>query len=688
MKKIYTASALALSLCASGAVAGVSFSGFDMASVKAAISKSAVKENPAKYSGTPSIEQLSAFAATQTRAEESADSNLPKGVTVETVLNKDFSDWTAGSIDAPNDVDVAFDEALYDKLLGANSGWSVFQAYQAGGNMYLGLDEVGSDGPGYFMTPSYDFSDPKVAFRFRVTAMNVNADAQTQGLQAFFMDQAPDSEKGEIFLASAVPMKYKEWSECEWVGKLTGGKTYVRAMGLGWSGKVLIKNITFEKLIYPVASVSDIKLAYTPGTLTATWKPAEGAASYQATAYMVTADETVEIGSVKATEPSASFDMQLSEAAERYYVTVVALNEEGGESYPVSGYSELTPDKVGNAVALPATNISAEGFTANWDAIDYAGRTLVYPVQNHKATEDEQYMLLNDDFSNVPLEDDMYNPAIICPLMPQMSNTTIDQMMSRAGWSTDLCFFFRMMPEMPCIVLSNMLAAYGLPGYLLSPVYDLSVGGGNVFVSGMAFTAADDAVVTFFLVDADTLQPYASKEVEVTTEGALIDLTIEGGKPNSRIMFYMTDCAEEDQLAIPALAISVDMNAGEEITAPLPTEFVASPATSFTFDYPVDANNSYSYTVQGVFKELIGEISAPVEVNANSTGVATAIAGNGNAVLSRGVLSIANPDGENVTVVSADGKILAISSESQLTLNVKEGVVIVRIGKKAFKFVR
>lgn len=685
MKKIYTASVLALSLCATGALAGVSFKGFDMASVKAGLVNASLQNTTTEYNGVPSIQQLSSFAASQTRADESSDTVLPKGVVVETLLNKDFTDWTAGTMEQPDDVDVASDEALFDKFFGANSGWQVFEAFQAGGYMYLGMDEVGDHGPGYFMTPSYDLSDPKAAFRFRVTAMNVNANAQTQGLQAFFMDQAPDAEKGEMFLASSVPMKYNEWSECEWVGKLPTGRTYMRAMGLGWSGKVLIKNITLEKLVYPVASVSDVKLSYQPGTITATWKAAEGAVAYQATAYMVTETETIELGSVKVSEPSASFEAFLSENAERYYVSVVALNEEGEESYPSSGYSELTPKKIGNAVALPATNVSVDGFTANWEAIDYAGRTLVYPVQNHKATANQQYILLNEDFSNVPLTNDEYNPAQIIPMMGMGD---MNLYMSTAGWSTDVCIFFRLMPEMPSVVLTNMFASSGFPGYLLSPAYDLSVGGGNVFISGIMASVADDAVVTFFLVDADTNEPYASKEVEVNPEGVFMDITIEGGRPNSRIMFMMTDSGDEEMILIPSLAISVDMNAGEEITAPLPTEFVATPATSFTFDYPVDDDNSYSYTVQGFFRDLSGKISAPVEVNANGSGVATAVAGNGRAVLCGGVLNIANPDGENVTVVSADGKILALSSDSKLSLNVGEGAVIVRIGNKAFKFVR
>lgn len=657
-----------------------------MATIKANINQVNNKDNVVEYTNHPSIEQLKAFAGAQTRAEENGNTELPKGVVVEKLIDKNFDNWTAGSLENPDNVSVGANEELENELMGENSGWTLFQTYQAGGNMYLGLDEVGDQGPGYFMTPGFDLTDPKVAFRYRVTAMNVNMNSQDQGLQSFFTYENPTTGKGQIFLASALPMKYNEWTECVWTGKVSD-KSYdnIRAMTLGWQGKVMIKSVVLEKLIYPVASVSKISLSYNPGKLTATWDAAEGASEYLATLYVATEEEDEEIGTMKVTEASATFDTYLVENAERYYVKVIAYNEVGEESYPVSGYAELTPTEVGSAVALPATHITDKGFTANWEAIAYAARTMVFPVQNHKANEKEQYVLLNDDFSNVPMANDANNPALVVPMIG-MGN--INEMMNVAGWSTDVCFFFRLAPEMPCLVLSNMYASDGLPGYLLSPVYDLSVGGGNVFISGMAFSAADDAVVTFYLVDADTMQPYASKELEVNPQGVFADLTIEGGKPNSRIMFMMTDCAEEDMIAIPALAISVDMNEGDEISAPLPTEFVAAPATSFDFQYPVDANNSYSYSVQGIFKNIYGKVSESVEVVAGNDGVATAVTGNGIATLNGGVLNVANPDGEKVTVVTVDGKVLAITCDSELTLNVESGSVIVRIGDKTFKFVR
>lgn len=682
MNRFYSFSAVALLLGAAGTMAAFSLSDVNLSSVKSALEGKTNASSVASYTGVPTLEQLKSFAATKEFAPENED--LPKGVTVEPVLNQDFSNWTAGSMENPDAVDVGGDETLLNSLVSDASEWSFYQAYQAGGAMYLGYDEVGDHGPGYVMTPCYDFDAPNVAYRLRVTAMNVNQNVQDQNLQTFFMDQTT-ADNGQMVAASAVPMEYNEWSVCEWVGQVKSGTKNLRAMILGWQGKVMIKNITFEKLVYALNSPVDIVLGYSGGKLTASWSAVEGAVSYKATAYVVADDATTEIGNVEVNDPSAEWSMAPNEYADRYYVTVVAVDKDGNESYPASNYTTIEPESVGAAEALPATNVSPEGFTANWNAIEDAARTMVFPSQTHKAVEDDFYVILNEEFQNVPLSNNDTNPYMVAPMLG-MGN--MDLMMSRAGWSSDFCFFFRMMPEMPTLVLSNMYAAYGLPGYVMSPVYDLSVGDGNVYVSGFAMSAADDAVVTFSLVDAATGEEYSSEDVEVTTGGASFDICLAGGKPNSVIKFVITDSAEEDMIVIPMLSMVVEMKDGDVISGPLNTEFVPAPATSFDFEYPVDANNSYSYYVQGVFREILGEPSDVVEVKAAGSGVAQSVLGNGKVSLNGDVLTVLNPDAEKVIVVSADGKVLASSDEDVVTLSAVSGVVLVKVGDKTFKVIR
>lgn len=662
----------------------LSLSNLDPVSFKKSVLDAKSKTQVSEFTGkVPTLDELKSYSAAKAFAPENED--LPKGVTVETVLDKDFSDWTAGTVEAPDEVSVGENEELYDKFFGKDSGWVAHLAYQAGGAMYLGYNEVESNDPGYFMTPEYDFSDSKVAYRFRVTAMNVNENSQDQAFQVFFMNQNPGQEGGQMISASALPMQYKEWTTCEWVGNVKSDCKNLRAMGLGWQGKVLVKNITFEKLIYSVATPEGITLDYADGKLSAKWDAVENAVSYKATAYEVFEENVVEIGSVTVADPYAEWEMMRSENALRYYVSVVACNAEEEESYPGTNYAEFPVEEVGDAEALPATNVTANGFTANWKSITDAARTMVFPTQKHKAAEDDWYMILGEEFQNVPIANDMYNPAMVIPMMGMGD---MNMYMSRAGWSTDVCFFFRLMPEMPALVLSNMYAAYGMPGYVMSPVYDLSVGSGNVYISGMAMSAADDAVLTFSLVDAATGEEYSTKDVEVTTGGTMIEIELADGRPNSMIKFVMTDCAEEEMILIPMLSMSVEMKAGEEITGPLNTEFVAAPATSFDFEYPVDENNSYTYSVQGVFGQLVGAQSEIVEVKADGSGVAQVACGNGNVSLRGKVLSVINPDGEKVMVVSADGKVLASSSDKELTLDNISGVVLVKVGNKNYKFIR
>lgn len=684
MKKHYFLAASALTLCIAGSVAA-GIAQFDMAAFKAAVNRNASASVATEYEGTPSAAVLSKFADSQAPVKApAAGTALPKGVTVDTVLYKSFADWTAGTMDKPDAVNVGEDEALYNRLLGADSEWMVYRAYQAGGAMYLGFDYTGDGGSGYFMTPAQDFGGDNVAFRLKVTAMNVNANAQDQGLQAFFMNQAPGSENGSIFSASSVPMNYNEWTTCEWIEKTDEARKYIRAMAFGWKGEVLVKDVTLEKLTYPLASVKDITLDYWQGTITAEWAAVEGAVSYKAVLYRDGEEDKVQIAEAVVDAPIAEWDIPLSEDCMRYIVTVVAIDAEGGESYPSSNYALLYPDSVGAATALPATEVSEKGFTANWEAVAAAARTLVYPVQTHTATEPEYYSILSEDFHNIPLYNDSSNPVQVIPMLG-MGN--MDAVMSRAGWQTDCCFFFRLDPEFPALILSNMFAAYGMPGYVMSPVYDLSVGNGKVGIAGFMASAADEAVVTFYLVDAATGEAYASEDVEVTPEGTMFEIALGGGRPNSCIKFEMTDTADEEMTLVPMLEIYCTLDAGQTITGPIDTEVAYAPATSIVVNSPVDANNTYTYTVQGAFRDIFGAQSEPIEVKAGTNGVASALAADVRVYADGKMLRVDNPAGESVTVATADGKIITASSGKAIAVEAPAGVVLVNVAGKTFKVV-
>ena len=190
----------------------------------------------------------------------------------EVKIDENFSKMTAGTEDAPDAVDVTYDIDNYTTL----PGWGAFLTYQAGGKAYLGYDEVGEDGPGYLMTPDLDLRGNDGAFKVTFRVKNINPNAQDQVLQYFIMNDDPEN-KG-ILSGSSLPMT-TDWTDLELY--VDGGVQYTSVMFLGWQGKVLVDNVKLEKLVYPLAKPTNIKLSATGGgEVTATWDAVEGASEY------------------------------------------------------------------------------------------------------------------------------------------------------------------------------------------------------------------------------------------------------------------------------------------------------------------------------------------------------------------------------------------------------------------------
>ena len=656
-------------LCATGALASVSFPKVSLDNFKAE-KQGTVILNAGSFDGIPVKKIVSQEAPLKVASEET----IPACVKVENVVSEDFHLWVKGTNEIPDSERIEDTDEWLNTMMSHPGDWILFDVYQAGQAAYLGFDEVGDDGPGYISTPAMDLSGSNVAFRLRVKAMNVNENAQEQNLQNFFLDEANSTMVG----ASAQPLAYKEWKTLEWVQQTS--TPLVRAMFFGWQGKVLVDEVSIDKLIYPLDTpkVNSIEMANSQA-VKVSWTAVEGATSYQVS--VVLDNETVGTATVGNVTEAVINAPIMSDVTYVAYVT--AYNGDDCSYTGVKG-DELTPGNIGVSVATEATNISEDGFTANWETTEGAAQYLVYPVVSHTSTENgETFMLLEDSFKNVPETNDNYNPAIVSPFLG-MGN--INRFMSCAGWSTDICFFFQLMPGMPGLVLMNTYAEMGLPGFIMSPVYDLSVGGGNVTVSGMGMSAEDDVVVTASLVDMTTGEEYSSADIDLSIFGDEFEVTIPDGRKNSCIKLVMTDYAGEDMVVFFSLNISVELNKGESITAALPT--VITSGTSYDFDYPVDSDNSYSYSVQGFFGDVFGTTSNVVKVDNSTSKVSFAAASLAKVNVTEGGIEINNPENCKVNAYGIDGRQVISSTDSKIFLNDYKGLLIVKIGDKVFKVMR
>ncbi len=589
----------------------------------------------------------------------------------EVLVDENFSKWTAGTQSEPS-TEMVTDEQVAE-LMDYTGDWTAFRMYEAGGAGYMGYDEIGADGPGYLKSPNFDFKEGSNYWRLICHVKNVNANNQEQGLQLFVFNEATSS----IITASAKPMQYEEWCECEWIGSSSSDLTSF--MAFGWQGKVLIDEFKLEKLIFPLSTPVVLDAELLPdGSVKVSWEKVTGATSY--TVEVQEGFETIlteEYGDVDSCILNFEID---SEASYTFYVTA-----HNGEEISYPGYkaTSLIPQYVGATVAKDATDITETGFTANWEAADFASAYLVMPTLTHTAAENgEEFYYLNELFANVPESADMYAPIQIAPMLGFEGT---DIYMSRAGWSVDMGMFVRLAPEMPVLALTNQYAMYGLKGSLTSPVTDYSVGEGKVKVSGMAISSVDDVVMLCGFVDAED-NLYSSETFEITTEGTMIEMELTGGRADSRFVFQISETAEGgDMVLIPMLSVSTVLNEGETVTVPAETVH-AGKVTEARVEVPVNDYNKYSYCVQGYFSnELMGAISEEVDVNAtnNVTGVEADF--EGKVYATDGIISLVNPAGLVCEIYTLDGKCVFATSAESAQIRLTKGMYVVRIGDKSFK---
>lgn len=525
------------------------------------------------------------------------------------IITESFDKWAAGTNDAPDTQLVDADDQDQVDALCDVPGWTAFWCSQAGGAVYQSFDEVGENGPGYLMTPEMDFSEGKGVFRFKARVMNVNENATQSSLQYFVLRNDPD-DMG-MLSASVLPMTYGEWSEVEFVAQ--SSSAYTAIMFYSWSGKVLVDDVTVEEVIYELDTPSNIQIQAVSGNqIQVSCDPVEGATHYHFEAYSRNTPD--QIYTAESDEPAAvitySFD-----ANEDVIATVIASNE-NGESYPGRNYSALYCDgELETPVALEATNVTNEGFTANWEPAAWANTYELSLTRTHTVgDEPEVIYYMQEDFSEVPYSQDDVASTIISYDGKPLS---LDGYINAKGWYTYLASCATGM-----LALTNMYEAYGIPALLVSDEKNFSYGGGKVTISGMAASMVDDIVMEVGFAEKQVTMygdGYSfldgSKEFEISTSGSMFDVEIEGGTENSILLLKMVDASPAGDMAVFLnLNMAGTVEAGEQFSAPYATVTVPGGQTSYDVivDFPV--GDSFTYSVVSKFGSQSSAASETISV--------------------------------------------------------------------------
>ncbi len=607
------------------------------------------------------------------------------------VLSEDFSKWTAGSEGNPDATDIAADSTTMQTYM-QTPGWNGFLAYQAGGVAYLGLDEVGDDGPGTLLTPELNLAATGGVYKLKFRARSANPMQETQALQTWTLDNAT----GSIINARGYDIT-SEWTECEM--DFTGGGNHSMILLHGMQGMVYFDD--FEVIAYdygigkPV--VEDMALL-SLDQISARWTKVENATSYHVALYDI--DNSVYAlpeYDIQSADTTCVIDFPV--VAGTYYRLEVKATD--GEHLSPAGtlFGYLAPDAVGTPEALSATDVTDESFTANWNAAPFAYGYEVNVTKHHIAQADGEVVVLTDENFDLMPGGTEEGPQTLVQL------NYMDKYMQQPGWMVDLGLTGFTSDDSGILGITNMMADWGIPGFLLSPTFDLSNGGGKVKVEFKAKSFLDDAVLVLSLVNFEEGVPFPGYiGVSVGTEWQEFSYELEGGIDGCEIYFLVYDATEGgDIIYFDDLKVSQTLNKDEYIAFPyrkaktdepnVLQAVIETPGKTAGSFFSYNVNGYFPVTIDPVYGDEIMYSEASEEVYVDAPDAVKAIDADkvAKAYVAGDELRIENPAGEPVYIYTVGGALIKADATGNTVVTsrlTQKGVYIVRVGNQAVKVVR
>lgn len=331
-------------------------------------------------------------------------------------------------------------------------------------------------------------------------------------------------------------------------------------------------------------------------------------------------------------------------------------------------------------VMKPATDVTDSGFTANWEAVKGAAEYSFYTYLLHTAPEAEKYALLDTDFSaitegtlEVPEYGDFYY---------------LDEIVGRTDW-----FVSVPMLANGALGISNMLAAYEMPGMLISPYFDLTGDRVTVEFRALGQNLSAATVGLFYDLPDGTSVEITSKPVSLTSEWADYSVTLEGGNEECYVVIACGD--GEGTLFLDNLALTQQLEKGEEVFIPYFYEETAAtsiyvatpdrkPGDRFAYQasaYRLNADES-GFEAQSEYSDLYFVDSDDAIETLAGDKVRVAVTSDG--------IEIANPTHADVAVYALSGVCVYLNDggDGVQRVTLGKGTYVVKVGAKAVKVIR
>lgn len=304
--------------------------------------------------GVQSLPSVNRLAAPAVQAEESE---------WQTVVEEDFSLFTAGSEAEPDMTNILSSEGyiLYDYV--HTYGWTAVSVYQAGGCAYV----VG-DGISMLMTPVLDLSGDNG--HFKIT----------------FSYRTP-SESTSVYVmwgsGSSLIDGRKATATTTWkTGTIeTDGGVENMAIQFYADADIFLDDIKVEQMgvvepVEPVEPTLDAPSALAASDITSTgfvanWEVTSGATGYLLDVYYYENNEPQYLLKDEAVA-ATSYAVTGTQEGKVYYYTVRATDGTLVSEPSNEVLAKAASTSIGSVTALPATEVSDAGFRANWTAAENA----------------------------------------------------------------------------------------------------------------------------------------------------------------------------------------------------------------------------------------------------------------------------------------------------------------------------
>lgn len=425
----------------------------------------------------------SAFAAGKTVAKQAAQnpSLLSEEKTV--VLQETFSKFTAGSEEAPDMTNILSSEGIILQDYIETYGWSGISVYQAGGCAYLA-----NDGESLLITPVLDLSDDGGKFDVTVSFKTSTA---TTNFVVIWGDSSGIID-GRVATADT------EWSTISFTAEGGARQTALQFYADAdiYIDDIVIEQVEDVEVVEPFLSaptaenVSDIK----DGSFTASWSIVQEATHYLLDVYHYENNEPVFEFQDQKVESNTCEVTGLTDGVV-YFYSVQAQNETLTSAESNEALVKVSSETVGTPVALPATEISKDGFKANWKPAENAAFYSLTIYSYYTVPVKGTVIVENEDFSKVvggTPTNPLYNAL----------NQLLDDYTKYPNWEGSTTVLSEGM-----IGLKNYYQALGQYAMLTTPVYGVaSSNRGNVKIQldAMSVDCSTDTELGVCLVDAMT----------------------------------------------------------------------------------------------------------------------------------------------------------------------------------------